>query len=460
MKTPAQNGRAPRPRTKRTDHIKRESDAPQSRETKPPYNKDAKPFRPRSSDRGDRNEGFDRQRTPAASGYKARPYEKKYEPRTGTRPSYNKEDKPFRPRSNDRSESFDRQRTPATSGYKARPYEKKYEPRTGTRPSYNKEDKPFRQRDNDQSEGFDKQRTPAASGYKARPYEKKYEPRTGAKPSYDRSAKPSYRDKNAFRPRAGSSSYARPVRRKPVLDAPSDAVRLNKFIANSGVCSRREADEYILNGEITVNGEVVTTLGTKISFNDEVKFHDQRLAGEKKVYILLNKPKGYITTSDDPHAKKTVMELVENACSERIYPVGRLDRETTGVLLFTNDGELTKELTHPSYSKQKIYHVFLNKNVSKEDVERLVSGIMLEDGETAADEASYVDEKNDCSQVGIEIHSGKNRVVRRMFEALGYEVKHLDRVYFAGLTKKSLERGKWRKLSPKEVNMLKMGAYE
>ncbi|GHU94366.1 pseudouridine synthase [Bacteroidia bacterium] len=288
------------------------------------------------------------------------------------------------------------------------------------------------------------------TGYKARPYEKKYEPRKSAS---EFGAKPF-----ASKTRAPYGSYKK---RSPIPAAPSDTVRLNKFIANSGICSRREADEYITNGEIFVNGEIVTTLGTKVRpASDEIKFHDQRLSGEKKVYLLLNKPKGYITTSDDPHAKKTVMDLVKNACRERIYPVGRLDRETTGVLLFTNDGDLTKQLTHPSYNKRKVYHVFLDKNVAKEDIERLVQGVDLEDGLAAADEASYADERDDRTQIGLEIHSGKNRVVRRMFEALGYEVKRLDRVYFAGLTKKSVERGEWRMLTPKEVSMLKMGAYE
>jgi 23S rRNA pseudouridine2605 synthase len=240
---------------------------------------------------------------------------------------------------------------------------------------------------------------------------------------------------------------------------PNMPVRLNKFISNSGVCSRREADEYIQNGEITVNGEVVTTLGTKVLPSDEIRWNGDKLSGEKKVYIVLNKPKGYVTTVEDPHADKTVMDLIAGACSERVYPVGRLDKNTTGVLLFTNDGELTKTLTHPSYNKRKVYQVTLDKTLKKPDMEQLVAGVELEDGAAVADEVGYTN-MEDKTEVGLEIHSGRNRVVRRMFETLGYEVKKLDRVYFAGLTKKSLERGKWRFLSPKEVSILKMGAYE
>ncbi|MDR1054751.1 MAG: rRNA pseudouridine synthase [Prevotellaceae bacterium] len=237
-----------------------------------------------------------------------------------------------------------------------------------------------------------------------------------------------------------------------------DEVRLNKFIANSGICSRREADEFIHAGVITINGEVVTELGTKVKLTDDVRFNGQRLQGEKKVYILLNKPKGYVTTVEDPHADKTVMDLIEGACKERVYPVGRLDKNTTGVLLFTNDGELTKQLTHPSSNKLKVYHVFLDKKVTKNDLAKLTEGFDLEDGFIQADAAEYVEDEK--AEVGLEIHSGRNRIVRRMFERLGYKVTKLDRVYFAGLTKKSLKRGEWRMLTPKEVNILKMGAFK
>jgi len=237
-----------------------------------------------------------------------------------------------------------------------------------------------------------------------------------------------------------------------------EKIRLNRFIANSGVCSRREADEIIRKGLISVNGKTVTDLGTKVSLSDDVKYRGKRLSAEKKVYILLNKPRGYVTTVEDPHAEHTVLELIANACTERVYPVGRLDKETTGVLLLTNDGDLTGKLTHPKYNRKKIYHVFLDKNLPKEDLFRLTEGINLEGEIVAADAISYADPE-DRSQVGIEIHSGQNRVVRRMFESLGYRVKKLDRVYFAGLTKKNLQRGKWRLLSEKEISMLKRGAF-
>ncbi len=240
---------------------------------------------------------------------------------------------------------------------------------------------------------------------------------------------------------------------------PNEPVRLNKFLANAGICSRREADEYIQAGVITVNGEVVTELGTKVLRTDEVKFHDQPVSIEKKVYILLNKPKDCMVTSDDPQERKTVMDLVKDACTERIYPVGRLDRNTTGVLLLTNDGDLSSKLTHPKFLKKKIYHVHLDKNLSMEDMQKIAEGITLEDGEIHADAIEYVDER-DKSQVGIEIHSGKNRIVRRIFESLGYRVTRLDRVFFAGLTKKGLRRGDWRYLTQKEVEMLRMGAFE
>lgn len=241
--------------------------------------------------------------------------------------------------------------------------------------------------------------------------------------------------------------------------APNEPLRLNKFLANAGVCSRREADEFIQAGVVTVNGQVVTELGTKVLRTDEVKFHDQPVTIEKKVYVLLNKPKDYVTTVDDPQQRKTVMDLVKDACPERIYPVGRLDRNTMGVLLLTNDGELACKLTHPKFLKKKVYHVYLDKNLTAHDMQQIADGITLEDGEVHADAIEYADD-NDKSQVGIEIHSGKNRIVRRIFESLGYHVTKLDRVMFAGLTKKNLRRGDWRYLTEKEVDMLRMGAFE
>ena len=240
---------------------------------------------------------------------------------------------------------------------------------------------------------------------------------------------------------------------------PDAPIRLNKFLANAGVCSRREADEFITAGVVSVNGTVVTELGTKVKRTDEVKFHEQPVSIERKVYVLLNKPKDYVTTSDDPQNRKTVMDLVKNVCRERIYPVGRLDRNTTGVLLFTNDGELASKLTHPKCLKKKIYHVTTDKNVTAADMRQIAEGITLEDGEIRADAIDYAS-PTDKKQVGIEIHSGKNRIVRRIFEALGYRVVKLDRVLFAGLTKKNVRRGDWRFLTEQEVNMLRMGAFE
>ncbi len=235
-------------------------------------------------------------------------------------------------------------------------------------------------------------------------------------------------------------------------------IRLNRFISQSGVCSRREADDFILAGVVTVNGQVVTELGTKILPTDEVRFHDEKLQGEKNVYLVLNKPKGYVTSLDDPHAEKTVMDLVKNACTERVYPVGRLDKNSLGLLLITNDGDITRQLTHPSYRKKKIYQVTLDKALTRADMDSLTEGITLEDGDIFADEVAYASE--DKRTVGVEIHSGRNRIVRRMFEHLGYTVQKLDRVYYAGLTKKNLKRGEWRFLTRDEVMRLKTGQYE
>ncbi|HAC21414.1 MAG TPA: pseudouridine synthase [Porphyromonadaceae bacterium] len=270
--------------------------------------------------------------------------------------------------------------------------------------------------------------------------------------------RPMQRRSDDYNPNA-KYSFQKQLKYKEVLSDPNEPIRLNKFLANAGVCSRREADEYIQAGVVKVNDQVVTELGTKITRADNVTFHDQAVSIESKVYIVLNKPKNCVTTSDDPQERLTVMDLVKNACRERIYPVGRLDRNTTGVLLLTNDGDLASKLTHPSYKKKKIYHVWLDKPVAIEDMEKIANGIELEDGEIHADAISYATE-DDKSQVGIEIHSGRNRIVRRIFETLGYRVTKLDRVYFAGLTKKNLSRGKWRFLTEKEVNMLRMGAFE
>ncbi len=259
--------------------------------------------------------------------------------------------------------------------------------------------------------------------------------------------------------RQGGYNPHRPVEYTEAIVDPNEELRLNKFLANAGVCSRREADEYIANGSVKVNGEVVTELGTKVTRKDVILFNDAPVSLERKVYVLLNKPKDTVTTSDDPQGRQTVLDLVRNASQERIYPVGRLDRNTTGVLLLTNDGDLASKLTHPKYVKKKIYHVWLDKDVAETDLAKIAAGIELEDGPIHADAIAYANEE-DKNQVGIEIHSGKNRIVRRIFEHLGYRVVKLDRVYFAGLTKKNLPRGRWRHLTQQEVNMLKMGAFE
>ena len=355
------------------------------------------------------------------------------------------------------------------------------------RPSYNREngDRPYRPRFNNEN-GDRPQRAYSSD----RSYRPRFNPNgeNGDRPqrSYgnnaggDRPYRPRYNGEGGDRPQrsyGNRDSYSRPIRRTADYDPnakyskkkqieykeqfvdPNEPIRLNKFLANAGVCSRREADEFITAGVVSVNGEVVTELGTKIKRGDEVKFHDQAVSIERKIYVLLNKPKDTVTTSDDPQARRTVMDLVKGACSERIYPVGRLDRNTTGVLLLTNDGDLASKLTHPKYLKKKIYHVHLDKNLTKADMEQIAAGIQLDDGEIQADAISYTDDfKKD--EVGIEIHSGKNRIVRRIFESLGYKVVKLDRVFFAGLTKKGLRRGEWRYLTEPEVNFLRMGSFE
>ena len=281
-------------------------------------------------------------------------------------------------------------------------------------------------------------------GYQPRPYG---QPRPHKRPhtaDYDPNAKYSMKKRIEYR--------------EDHVD-PNEPIRLNKFLANAGVCSRREADEFITAGVVKVNGEVVNELGTKVMRTDQVTFHDQPVSLEKKVYILLNKPKDCVTTVDDPEQRKTVLDIVKGACEERIYPVGRLDRNTTGVLLLTNDGDLASKLTHPKFLKKKVYHVYLDKAVTQHDLQQIVEGIELEDGEIRADAAEYAS-PTDKHQVGIEIHSGKNRIVRRIFEHLGYRVTKLDRVQFAGLTKKNVRRGDWRYLTEKEVDMLRMGAFE
>jgi len=274
------------------------------------------------------------------------------------------------------------------------------------------------------------------------------------------------KDGVTFRKRSGdnydpNSKYSNKKQlefKKTVVDL-TKPIRLNKFLANAGICSRREADEYIQAGVISVNGEIVTEMGVKVLLTDKVMFHEQTVRSERKVYLLLNKPKDCVTTSEDTHDRLTVLDLVKNACSERIYPVGRLDRNTTGVLLLTNDGDLASKLTHPKYDKKKIYHATLDKVLEEADYNTILAGVTLDEETIAADSLEFVKE-GDLKQVGIEIHSGQNRVVRRIFEKLGYKVIRLDRVFFAGLTKKSLPRGKYRFLNEREISMLKMGAHE
>ena len=286
------------------------------------------------------------------------------------------------------------------------------------------------------------------------------------RPSFEkRDPKPSFGDKRGSGAKGGfKKNYSSKQDDKPRTypkynpNKQTGEIRLNRFISQSGVCSRREADDFILAGVVTVNGQVVTELGTKILPTDEVRFHDEKLQGEKNVYLVLNKPKGYVTSLDDPHADKTVMDLVKNACTERVYPVGRLDKNSLGLLLITNDGDITRQLTHPSYHKKKIYQVTLDKPLTRADMDTLTEGITLEDGDIFADEIAYASE--DKKTVGVEIHSGRNRIVRRMFEHLGYSVQKLDRVYYAGLTKKNLKRGAWRFLTKDEVMRLKTGQYE
>ena len=412
--------------------------------SRPSYNRENgdRPYRPRfNSENGDR---------PQRSYSSDRPYRQRFNPNAenGDRPqrSYNN-DRSYRPRYN--SEGGDRpQRSYGNNAGGERPYRPRYNSEGGDRPQrpYNREggDRPYRPRFNSGEGGG--YRSNNGGGYRPRFNNDRqggYRPRPRTS-DYDPNAK---------------YSIKKQIEYKEQFVDPNEPIRLNKFLANAGVCSRREADEFITAGVVSVNGEVVTELGTKIKRSDVVKFHDEPVSIERKVYVLLNKPKDTVTTSDDPQERRTVMDLVNGACNERIYPVGRLDRNTTGVLLLTNDGDLASKLTHPKFLKKKIYHVHLDKNLTKADMDQIAAGIQLEDGEIHADAISYTDDfKKD--QVGIEIHSGKNRIVRRIFESLGYKVVKLDRVFFAGLTKKGLRRGDWRYLSEAEVNYLRMGSFE
>ena len=400
-------------------------------------------------------------------------------------------DRPHRPRFNPNAENADR---PQRSYNTDRPYnsDRSYGSDRPYRPRYSgagedRPQRPQRPRFNPNAEGGDRpyhsRYNSENEDYSLRPQRPRYNPNAeeGDRPQRpfqgDRPQRPRFNPNGGKPGMAGRGNNNRPGRRTADYDPnakyskkkqieykeqfvdPNEPIRLNKYLANAGVCSRREADEFITAGVVSVNGTVVTELGTKIKRGDEVKFHDQPVNIERKIYVLLNKPKDTVTTSDDPQARRTVMDLVKGACQERIYPVGRLDRNTTGVLLLTNDGDLASKLTHPKYLKKKIYHVHLDKNLTKADMEQIAAGIQLDDGEIHADAISYTDE-NKKNDIGIEIHSGKNRIVRRIFESLGYKVVKLDRVYFAGLTKKGLRRGDWRYLTEQEVNFLRMGSFE
>ncbi len=386
------------PNFTRENRPQREDDRGERR----PYNSDRKPFERRP---------FDGER---------RPFERRDD--RGERRTFDGERKPFEHRDN-RGErrTFDGER---------RPYERRDD--RGEHRSFDGERKPFQRREYNNGE---------AKAQGERRFKPKYPPNrmgmgaTSPRPQYDSTNYPKFEPHKI-----------------------EETVRLNRYISMSGLCSRREADELITSGQVSVDGTIITELGTKIALTAEVKINDKTIENEKKVYLVLNKPKGYVTSLEDPHAEKTVMELIKGGCTERVYPVGRLDKNSLGVLLFTNDGDLAKQLTHPSHAKKKVYQVTLDKPISKSDMERIVEGIELEDGEIHADEISWVGTSK--AEVGIEIHSGRNRVVRRIFEYLGYTVKKLDRVYFAGLTKAKLKRGEWRFLTPKEVERLRSGRYE
>lgn len=426
-----------------------------------------------------------------------RPYRPRFNSENGgSRPqrAYSS-DRPYRPRFNPNNENGDRPQRPY-GGDRVYSSDRPYRPRYNSQENggNDRPQRPFRPQQRPYN-AEQRPNHPRFNGENTEQYQRPYNNDRAAYGNVDRTLRPRYNSasgdrpqrpfgNNAGRPRfnnfnnAGNRPYGNAPRRrtndydpnakyskkkqieyKEQFVDPNEPIRLNKFLANAGVCSRREADEFITAGVVSVNGEVITELGTKIKRGDEVKFHDQPVSIERKIYILLNKPKDTVTTSDDPQARRTVMDLVKGACPERIYPVGRLDRNTTGVLLLTNDGDLASKLTHPKYLKKKIYHVHLDKNLTKADMDQIASGIQLDDGEIHADAISYTDE-NKKSDVGIEIHSGKNRIVRRIFESLGYKVQKLDRVYFAGLTKKGLRRGEWRFLTEQEVNFLRMGSFE
>ena len=404
------------------------------------------------SDSTEQAAGESRGYQPRQQGYQPRPYQQRQQSGYQQRPY---QQRPYQQRQQ--------------GGYQQRPYQQRS---YGDGQSFNTENNG----EDGQMNHYQNNDHNNDGGYQQRPYQQRqqggyqqrqqggYQPRQqGGYQQRQQGGYKQQRQQGNFRqqPRPGKSFVPRPKRieyEMPIPD-PNEQIRLNKFMANAGICSRREADEFIQQGLVKVNGNVVTELGTKICHSDVVEYDEKVVALESKCYILLNKPKDCVTTSDDPNGRLTVMDLVKGACPERIYPVGRLDRNTTGVLLLTNDGDLASKLTHPKYVKKKIYHVWTDKDIAEEDMQRIADGIELDDGPIHADAISYATE-TDRNQAGIEIHSGRNRIVRRIFESLGYHVTKLDRVYFAGLTKKNLPRGRWRYLTQEEVNYLKMGSFE
>ncbi len=434
-----------------------------------PYGQQQRPYQPRPYGQQGYQQRPYQPRPYGQQGYQQRPAaegeqgqeQQGYQPR---------QQRPYQPRPY--GQQGYQQRQPRPYGQQQRPYGQQQQ---NYRPRYNKYqqggEEGSEQREGQEQQGY-QQRQPRPYGQQQRPYgQQGYQQRQqrpyGQQPYGQRQQRP-YGQKNQYgrpgkfqQPRPGKQFTPRPKQIDYVLEDidPNEPIRLNKYMANAGVCSRREADEHITAGLVKVNGEVVTELGTKITRNDVVEFEDKVVTPERKCYVLLNKPKDCVTTSDDPNGRTTVLDLVKNACTERIYPVGRLDRNTTGVLLLTNDGDLASKLTHPSYVKKKIYHVWTDKDIAEDDMQRIADGIELEDGEIHADAISYVTD-TDRNQAGIEIHSGRNRIVRRIFEHLGYRVTKLDRVYFAGLTKKNLPRGRWRYLTQEEVDYLRKGTFE
>jgi 23S rRNA pseudouridine2605 synthase len=394
-----------------------------------------RPYRPRFNNGG----GYDRPQQPRQP-YGERPQRPRFNNNEGG--GY---DRPQRPRfNNNDGGGYDRPQRPRFNNNDGGGYER-HQSYGQQRSPYGQPRSPYGQ----QRSPYGQQRSPYGQ---QRPY---YNNGGGRPGGFNR---PQQRRTGDYDPNA-KYSKKKQIEYKEMFIDPNEPIRLNKFLANAGVCSRREADEFITAGVVKVNGEVVTELGTKIKRGDEVMFHEQPVSIERKIYILLNKPKDCVTTSDDPQARRTVMDLLKGACPERIYPVGRLDRNTTGVLLLTNDGDLASKLTHPQYLKKKVYQVTLDKNLTQADMNQIAEGIKLdEETEVHADAIEYADEVKH-NVIGIEIHSGQNRIVRRIFESLGYKVNKLDRVLFAGLTKKGLKRGEWRFLNQQEVNFLSMGSF-